>query len=185
MLAKDRKAPARVPAARPAGEAALAPGEADLLRMLYSMKLTRALEFRIERKLYRQGKIVGGVYVGRGQEAISVGAAMHIRRGGGEEVDDIVSPSHRDMAVFLMQGVPPEKILAQYMGRKNGLTRGRDGNMHMGDLGHRLVAFVSHLGDSIPVAAGCALAFRMRGTDQVSFCFFGEGAPSRGGRHQG
>src|SRR3989441_12111955 len=87
MLAKDRKAPARVPAARPAGEAALAPGEADLLRMLHSMKLTRALEYRIERKLYRQGKIVGGVYVGRGQEAISVGAAMHIRRSGGEEYE--------------------------------------------------------------------------------------------------
>jgi pyruvate dehydrogenase E1 component alpha subunit len=189
MLAKDRKATARAPAARPAGrpagEAPLAPGEADRLRMLHSMKLTRALEYRIERKLYRQGKIVGGVYVGRGQEAISVGAAMHIRRGGGDEHDDIVSSSHRDMAVFLMQDVPPERILAQYMGRKSGLTRGRDGNMHMGDMRHRLVAFVSHLGDSIPVAAGCALTFRMRGTDQVSFCFFGEGATSRGDWHEG
>src|SRR5882762_6420496 len=156
-----------------------------LLDMLYSMKLTRAIETRIERKLYRQGKIVGGVYVGRGQEAISVGAAMHVRRGGGEDHDDIVSPSHRDMAVFLMQGVPPERILAQYMGRRTGLTRGRDGNMHMGDLRHRLIAFVSHLGDSVPVAAGCALTFRMRGTEQVSFCFFGEGATSRGDWHEG
>lgn len=173
------------PAGRPSGEATGAVGDADLLRMLYFMKLTRALEDRIERKLYRQGKIVGGVYVGRGQEAISVGAAMHVRRGGGAEHDDIVSPSHRDMAVFLMQGVGPERVLAQYMGRKTGLTRGRDGNMHMGDLRHRLVAFVSHLGDSIPVAAGCALTFRMRGTDQVSFCFFGEGATSRGDWHEG
>src|SRR5438876_8808807 len=142
------------------------PREKTLLKMLYSMKLTRALEFRIERKLYRQGKIVGGVYVGRGQEAISVGAAMHIRRGGGQDVDDIVSPSHRDMAVFLMQGVSPQRILAQYMGRAAGLTRGRDGNMHMGDLRHRLVAFISHLGDSVPVAAGCALTFRLRGPDR-------------------
>jgi len=71
------------------------------------------------------------------------------------------------------------------MGRKTGLTRGRDGNMHMGDLRHRLIAFVSHLGDSIPVAAGCALTLRMRGTDQVSFCFFGEGATSRGDWHEG
>jgi TPP-dependent pyruvate/acetoin dehydrogenase alpha subunit len=184
MLAREKKAAAR-PAGRPGGEAVLLPGDADRLKMLHSMKLTRALEHRIERKLYRQGKIVGGVYVGRGQEAISVGAAMHIRRGGGDETDDIVSPSHRDMAVFLMQGVPPERILAQYMGRKTGLTRGRDGNMHMGDLRHRLVAFVSHLGDSIPVAAGCALTFRMRGTDQASFCFFGEGATSRGDWHEG
>ncbi|HEU4401008.1 MAG TPA: thiamine pyrophosphate-dependent dehydrogenase E1 component subunit alpha [Candidatus Polarisedimenticolia bacterium] len=163
----------------------LAPDDAGLLKMLYYMKLTRALEFRIERRLYRQGKIVGGVYVGRGQEAISVGAAMHMRRGGNDDQDDIVSPSHRDMAVFLMQGIAPERILAQYMARRTGLTRGRDGNMHMGDLRHRLVAFISHLGDSIPVAAGTALTFRMRRTDQVSFCFFGEGAASRGDWHEG
>jgi len=161
------------------------PSDADLLRMFHEMKLTRALEDRIERKLYRQGKITGGVYVGRGQEAISVGAAMHIRRTGEEDRDDIVSPSHRDMAVFLMQGIPMERILAQYMGRRTGLTRGRDGNMHMGDMRHRVVAFISHLGDSIPVAAGCALTFKMRGTDQVSFCFFGEGAASRGDWHEG
>ena len=190
MLARIRKTSAGgprtvSPPVRPATEASHVPDDAALLKMLYSMKLTRAIETRIERKLYRQGKIVGGVYVGRGQEAISVGAAMHMRRGGGEDHDDIVSPSHRDMAVFLMQGVPPERILAQYMGRRTGLTRGRDGNMHMGDLRHRLVAFVSHLGDSIPVAAGCALTFRMRGTDQVSFCFFGEGATSRGDWHEG
>jgi len=166
-------------------DAVPAPDDAALLKMLYYMKLTRSLEFRIEKRLYRQGKIVGGVYVGRGQEAISVGAAMHIRRGGGETFDDIVSPSHRDMAVFLMQGVTPERILAQYMGRATGLTRGKDGNMHMGDLGHRLVAFISHLGDSVPVAAGCALTFRQHGTDQVSFCFFGEGATSRGDWHEG
>src|SRR5438093_11638611 len=161
------------------------PPDKTLLDMLYYMKLTRELEDRIERKLYRQGKILGGVYVGRGQEAISVGAAMHVRRTGDDAQDDIVSPSHRDMAVFLMQGIAMERILAQYMGRRTGLTRGRDGNMHMGDLRHRLVAFVSHLGDSIPVAAGCALTFRMRGTDQVSFCFFGEGATSRGDWHEG
>jgi pyruvate dehydrogenase E1 component alpha subunit len=164
---------------------ALVPDDAALLRMLSEMKLTRALEERIEKKLYRQGKIVGGVYVGRGQEAISVAAAMHIRHHGDDAVDDIVCPSHRDMAVFLMQGMTPERILAQYMGRRGGPTRGRDGNMHMGDLRHRLVAFVSMLGDSIPVAAGCALTFRMKRTDQVCFCFFGEGSTSRGDWHEG
>lgn len=161
------------------------PDGAALLKMLHSMKLTRALEHRIERVLYRQGRIVGGVYVGRGQEAISVGAAMHIRRTGHDDGDDIVSPSHRDMAVFLMQGIGAERILAQYMGRRAGPTRGRDANMHMGDLRQRVVSFISHLGDTIPVAAGCALTFRMRGTDQVCFSFFGEGATSRGDWHTG
>ncbi|HYS77368.1 MAG TPA: thiamine pyrophosphate-dependent enzyme, partial [Candidatus Dormibacteraeota bacterium] len=189
MLAKQRNrqgpgagGPRAVPAR--AGEAVPAPDDAALLKMLYSMKLTRALEFRIERKLYRQGKIVGGVYVGRGQEAISVGAAMHIRRGGGEEVDDIVSPSHRDMAVFLMQGVSPDRILAQYMGRAAGLTRGRDGNMHMGDLRLNIVAIISAMAASVPVAAGAALAFKYKGTRHAAFCFFGDGATSRGDWHE-
>ena len=75
------------------------------------MALMREMEDRIERKLYRQGKIVGGVYVGRGQEAISVGAALLA------EPDDVLFPSHRDMAAFLIRGVPPGRILAQYMGR--------------------------------------------------------------------
>jgi pyruvate dehydrogenase E1 component alpha subunit len=191
MVARDLKTPrgsGRPHPAQAGGTAAarrLEPDSAGLLKMLYYMKLTRALEDRIERKLYRQGKIIGGVYVGRGQEAISVGAAMHIRRTGNDEVDDIVSPSHRDMAIFLMQGVTPERILAQYMGRRTGLTRGRDANMHMGDMRHRLIAFVSHLGDSIPVAAGSALTLKMRNTDQISFCLFGEGASSRGDWHEG
>jgi pyruvate dehydrogenase E1 component alpha subunit len=179
------RAPQRAAAAGGAGLRASVRDDAALLKMLHFMKLTRALEYRIERVLYRQGKIVGGVYVGRGQEAISVGAAMHIRRDGRDEWDDVVSPSHRDMAIYLMQGVSAERVLAQYMGRAAGLTRGRDGNMHMGDLRHRLVAFVSHLGDTIPVAAGCALTFKMRGTDQVCFSFFGDGATSRGDWHEG
>jgi pyruvate dehydrogenase E1 component alpha subunit len=191
MVARDVKIsrgserPRAAPSAGPATASPLEPDAAGLLKMLYYMKLTRALEDRLEKKLYRQGKIAGAVYVGRGQEAISVGTAMHIRRTGNDEFDDIVSPSHRDMAIFLMQGVTPERILAQYMGRRTGLTRGRDANMHMGDMRHRLIAFVSHLGDSIPVAAGSALTFKMRNTDQISFCLFGEGASSRGDWHEG
>src|SRR5207247_8541922 len=115
--ARDRPAGARravPPPVRPATEASHVPDDAALLKMLYYMKLTRALETRIERKLYRQGKIVGGVYVGRGQEAISVGAAMHLPRGGGPVPDDIASPSHRDIAVFVLQGGPPVAILARH-----------------------------------------------------------------------
>src|SRR5947209_20272634 len=103
--------------------------EADLARKcLYYMSLMREVEDRIERKLYRQGKVLGGVYVGRGQEAIPVGSALLA----GPE--DVLFPSHRDMAVFLIRGVPLGRIFAQYMGRADGITRGREGNMHMGDL---------------------------------------------------
>jgi TPP-dependent pyruvate/acetoin dehydrogenase alpha subunit len=156
-----------------------APGEKTKLEMLHFMKLTREIEDRIERKLYRQGRIVGGVYVGLGQEAISVGTAIHM------EKDDVVAPSHRDMGVFLMRGITPQRIIAQYMGRRTGLTRGRDGNMHMGDMDYNVIAFVSHLGDNVPVAAGAALAFKQREEKRVALCYNGEGATSRGDWHEG
>ena len=147
--------------------------------MLYYMKLTRELEDRIERKLYRQGKIVGGVYVGRGQEAIAVGACIDL------EKDDVVCVSHRDMGAFLIRGMSTREILAQYMGRATGPTKGKDANMHMGSMKYNLIAFVSMLGDNIPVASGIGLSFMMRGQKQVSICFFGDGATSRGDWHEG
>jgi len=148
-------------------------------RMIYYMILTRELEHRIERKLYRQGKIVGGVYVGRGQEAIGVGTCILTRP------DDVICPSHRDMGAFLIRGMTPGGILAQYMGRKDGYTHGRDGNMHMGDLKLNIIAFVSMLADNVPVAAGIGLAFKMRKEDRVVLCYFGDGATSRGDFHEG
>jgi pyruvate dehydrogenase E1 component alpha subunit len=143
------------------------------------MVLTRELEDRIERKLYRQGKIVGGVYVGRGQEAIGVGSCILTRPA------DVICPSHRDMGAFLIRGMTPRGILAQYMGRRDGYTHGKDGNMHMGDLSRNVVSFVSMLADNVPVAAGIALAFKMRREDRVALCYFGDGATSRGDWHEG
>src|SRR5438132_10351890 len=113
------------------------PSEKTLLDMLFYMKLTRELEFRIERKLYRQGKIVGGVYVGRGQEAIAVGSCIDLRQ------DDVVCPSHRDMGAYLIRGMTIRTILAQYMGRKTGATKGTDSNMHIDSLEHNLIALIT------------------------------------------
>ncbi len=148
-------------------------------RFLHYMKMMREVEDRIERKLYRQGKIVGGVYVGRGQEAIPVGVGVLA------EPDDALFPSHRDMALFLIRGVHPRQIFAQYMGRAGGLTRGRDGNMHMGDIRLNIFAIISAMAASVPVAAGAALAFKYKGTRNAAFCFFGDGATSRGDWHEG
>ena len=157
-----------------------AAGPADTaLQCLYYMHLMREVEDRIERKLYRQGKILGGVYVGRGQEAISVGTSLLAGP------DDVLFPSHRDMAVFLVRGVPAGRIFAQYMGRVGGLTRGKDGNMHMGDLRLNIVSIISAMAASVPVAAGAALALRYHGKPNVVFCYFGDGATSRGDWHEG
>ncbi len=153
--------------------------DSELLhRMLYFMKLQRELEDRIERKLYRQGLIVGGVYVGRGQEAIGVGSSVLA------EPEDVLSPSHRDLGVFLLRGMSPRTVLAQYLGRQAGPTRGRDGNMHMGDLRLNLIAFISSIASVVPVAGGAALALRYRDKPNVVFSYFGDGATSRGDWHE-
>jgi pyruvate dehydrogenase E1 component alpha subunit len=147
-------------------------------KLLYFMKLQRELEDRIERKLYRQGKILGGVYTGRGQEAIGVGAAL------AAEKDDVLSPCHRDMGAYLVRGMAPRVILAQYLGRDGTPTCGRDGNMHMGDLRLGLLAFISALAAVVPVAGGIALAFKYRKQRNVVLNFHGDGATSRGDWHE-
>jgi pyruvate dehydrogenase E1 component alpha subunit len=137
------------------------------------------LEDRIERKLYRQGKVLGGCYTGRGQEAIPTGSAIL------SEPEDYICPSHRDMAAFLIRGVTPKEIVAQYLGRVGGLTNGRDGNMHMGCPRRHLLPIISSIGASIPVAGGIALAMKYRGEPHAVINYFGDGATSRGDWHEG
>lgn len=146
--------------------------------MLRFMKLQREVERRIV-LLYRQGKIVGGVYTGLGQEAIGAGSAILTRE------EDSVFPSHRDLSAFLVRGMSPETVLAQYLGRADGPTRGRDGNLHMGDWSLGIGAFISHMADTVPVAAGVALSHKLRGEDHVVLCYHGDGATSRGDWHEG
>jgi len=146
--------------------------------MLYYLKLTREAEYRIERVLYRQGKIVGGVYVGRGQEAIGVGSAIQLGEG------DVVLPSHRDFSSFVIRGVSLRRIFANWMARADGPTRGRDNTLHIGDLKLGIVPIISPLGDTLPVACGVALTFKQRRRKNVALVHFGEGTTSRGDVHE-
>ncbi len=154
------------------------PAADTLLRMLYLLKLTREVEVRIERVLYRQGKIVGGVYVGRGQEAIGVASAIQLVEG------DFVLPSHRDLSAYLARGIPLERVLLNWMGRADAPSRGRDNTLHFGDLNKGIIPIVSPLGDTCPVACGLALQFKLRGKRNVALVYFGEGATSRGDVHE-
>src|SRR5215831_7610641 len=148
----------------PVADKSASNAEGDLARKcLHYLALMREVEDRIERKLYRQGKILGGVYVGRGQEAISVGSALVA------EPRDVLCPSHRDMAVFFIRGTPTRRVLAQ----------------HMGDMSIGVVSIISALAATVPVAAGAALAMRYKGIDGVVFSYFGDGATSRGDWHEG
>lgn len=149
----------------------------DLFQMYDYLRLTRALEERIT-ALYRQGRIMGGVYTSYGMEAIAVGYASALER------DDIIAPFHRDMAAFLIRGFTPGEVLAQYLGKRTGPTKGKDGNVHMGDLKRGVFGFVSHLADNLPVATGAALAFKIRGESRVVFAGTGDGGTSRGDFHE-
>ncbi len=146
--------------------------------MLYYLKLTRESEFRIEKALYRQGKIVGGVYVGRGQEAIGVGSAIQLSEG------DVVLPSHRDFSSFLIRGIPLKDIFCNWMARANGPTRGRENTLHIGNLERGLIPIISPLGDTCPVACGVALAMKQQKKKNVALVHFGEGTSSRGDVHE-
>jgi pyruvate dehydrogenase E1 component alpha subunit len=145
----------------------------DLLGIYRNMLITRGIEER-GHILYKQGKIPGSFYTGRGNEASSVGVATALGP------DDVGTPLHRDMGVHVSRGVEPWRIFAQYMGRVDGPTKGKDGNVHMADSNLGLLAMVSHLPAMLPVAVGCALAFRIR---EVGW--FGEGASARGDAHEG
>jgi TPP-dependent pyruvate/acetoin dehydrogenase alpha subunit len=150
----------------------------DLLDVYRNMLLTRGIEER-GHILYKQGKIPGSFYTGRGNEAASVGVATAL----GPE--DVGTPLHRDMGVHVTRGIEPWRIFAQYMGRADGPTKGKDGNVHMADANLGLIAMVSHLPAMLPVAVGCALAFRMREEKRVAVAWFGEGASARGDCHEG
>jgi pyruvate dehydrogenase E1 component alpha subunit len=149
----------------------------DLLGIYRNMLITRGVEER-GHILYKQGKIPGSFYTGRGNEAASVGVATAM----GPE--DVGTPLHRDMGVHITRGVEPWRIFAQFMGRADGPTHGRDGNVHMADAQLGLIAMVSHLPAMLPVAAGCALAFRIREEPRVALGWFGEGASARGDVHE-
>jgi pyruvate dehydrogenase E1 component alpha subunit len=149
----------------------------DLLGIYRNMLVTRGVEER-GHILYRQGKIPGSFYTGRGNEAASVGVATAM------DSEDVGTPLHRDMGVHITRGVEPWRIFANYMGKVDGPTRGKDGNVHMADQQLGMIAMVSHLPAMLPVATGAALAFRIREERRVAVGWFGEGASARGDAHE-
>ncbi|MFQ5865986.1 MAG: thiamine pyrophosphate-dependent dehydrogenase E1 component subunit alpha [bacterium] len=152
--------------------------KAKLTDLYYYMLLNRALDDRIT-ILYRQGKILGGAFVSRGQEATSVGSAYALQEG------DVIGPMIRNAGALLVRGVSPAEFLANYLGKKTGPTQGKEGNSHFGDLKRGVLAPVSMLGALIPVSAGAALAFKMKKQPNVALTWIGDGGASIGDFHEG
>ncbi|HEX6629384.1 MAG TPA: thiamine pyrophosphate-dependent dehydrogenase E1 component subunit alpha [Gemmatimonadaceae bacterium] len=150
------------------------------LELYYYMRLTRALEERLV-NLYRQTKVVGGLFRSLGQEADAVGSAYALDRSKG----DILSPLIRNLGSMLVQGAKPVEILKQYMAKGDSPTRGRELNIHYGDLVRGFIGQISHLGDMVPVMAGVTLSFKMKKQDRVGLVYVGDGATSTGAFHEG
>jgi TPP-dependent pyruvate/acetoin dehydrogenase alpha subunit len=149
----------------------------DRIWLHRAMLLMRGIEERAM-TLYRQGKVPGSFYDGYGQEAVSAGAAFAMAP------EDTLCILHRDLAAHVIRGVTPERILAQYLGRELGVTRGRDGNVHFGDRRLGCVGMVSMLPDMMLVATGMAMAFKLRGERRCALTWFGDGSTSRGDFHE-
>lgn len=151
--------------------------KSDLIQLYYYLKLTRCLEDRVT-ALYRQGKILGGVWTSNGMEAISVGYAYAL------ENDDVIAPYFRDMGAYIVRGITPKRIFAQYFGKKTGVTGGKEGNVHVGDINLNILGYPSHLADNYPVAVGVALSFKVRNENRVVAACTGDGGTSRGDFHE-
>jgi len=150
----------------------------DLRRLYYYLRLTRSLETRLT-NLYRQGKVIGGLYSSLGQEGESVASAYALERG------DVLSPLIRNLGSMLVKGARPVEVLRQYMAKHASPTRGREMNIHFNDLARGYLGQISHLGDMVPVMAGIALSFKMRGEARVGLVYVGDGATSTGAFHEG
>ena len=149
------------------------------LDLYYYMRLNRAVEDTMV-KLFRQNRIVGGLYSSLGQEAISVGTAYAL------EKKDWLAPMIRNIGALLVKGVPPRDIFMQHMAKYDSPTKGKDGTSHFGDLDNlHIVSPISMLGDLIPVMTGVAMAGRYLGQKIVAMTWIGDGGSSTGVFHEG
>jgi TPP-dependent pyruvate/acetoin dehydrogenase alpha subunit len=143
------------------------------------MLLNRKMEQTLE-NLYKQGKVVGGVYFGLGQEACSCASAYTLDK------DDWFAPMIRNQGSLLVRGFRARDTMMQYMAKADSPTKGRDGTSHFGDIEKRnMVSPISMLGDLIPVMAGVALGARLQGRNVACMTYIGDGGQSTGVTYEG
>jgi TPP-dependent pyruvate/acetoin dehydrogenase alpha subunit len=143
------------------------------------MLLNRRMETALE-NLYKQGKVVGGVYFGLGQEACSCASAYALQK------DEWMGPMIRNQGALLVRGFPPADIMMQYMAKSGSPTKGRDASSHFGDIDKRnVVAPISTLGDLIPVLSGVAMGARLQGKSIAVMTYIGDGGQSTGVTYEG
>jgi pyruvate dehydrogenase E1 component alpha subunit/2-oxoisovalerate dehydrogenase E1 component alpha subunit len=155
----------------------------ELLDMYRLVRLTRSLEEKLE-ILFKQSKIVGGLFRSLGQEGESVASAYALRRRD-DGTGDVLSPLIRNLGSMLTVGARPDEVVRQYMAKGDSPARGKELNIHFTDFRRGFIGQISPLGDLVPVMAGVALTFKQRGEDRVGMVYLGDGATSTGAFHEG
>jgi pyruvate dehydrogenase E1 component alpha subunit len=149
----------------------------EALELYRQMLLIRRFEERCA-QLYVEGKIGGFLHLYIGQEAVGVGAMSLLRK------DDYFITSYRDHGYALARGTDPRPLLAELCGKATGISRGKGGSMHFYDIPRGNFGGDGIVGGHLPVAAGMGYGIRLKGTDQVVLCFFGDGAVNEGAFHE-
>jgi len=155
----------------------------QLLEMYRLVRLTRSLEEKLE-ILFKQSKVIGGLFRSLGQEGESVASAFALRRRD-DGTGDVLSPLIRNLGSMITIGATPGEVVRQYMAKGDSPARGKELNIHFTDYQRGFIGQISPLGDLVPVMAGVTLTFKQRGEDRVGMVYIGDGATSTGAFHEG
>jgi len=154
------------------------PENGKLLEMYRQMLTIRLFEEKVF-ELYGQNLVPGTIHLYAGEEAVAVGVCANLRR------DDYITSTHRGHGHCIAKGARLDKTMAEILGRKTGYCKGKGGSMHIADFSIGMLGATAVVGAGIPIATGAGLSIKLRHTDQVVACFFGDGASNQGTFHEG
>lgn len=154
------------------------PDNSMLMEMYRQMLTIRFFEEKVF-ELYGQNLVPGTIHLYAGEEAVAVGVCANLRK------DDYITSTHRGHGHCIAKGARLDKTMAEILGRKTGYCKGKGGSMHIADFSVGMLGATAVVGAGIPIATGAGLSIKLRGTDQVAVCFFGDGASNQGTFHEG
>jgi len=156
----------------------MAIGKEKLIDMYRVMVRIRTFEERVVKE-FAAGHIPGFVHVYSGEEAVATGACANLR------TDDYITSTHRGHGHLIAKGGRTDRMMAELYGKKTGYNKGKGGSMHIAEVDIGILGASAIVAAGIPIAGGAALSAKMRGTDQVAVCFFGDGASNTTRFHEG